>query len=89
MPKIYTQKYLNMAKREYLIKTVLAWQEEAEMPVNSPQAKEPDPTLPDRVYEIINSWAGRLIGRKINNIVPGPPEPLEQVVAKVIAEVEL
>ncbi len=91
MPKIYTDKYLGMAKRDHLVKTIKEWQEMADIfTMNAPPGPPViDPTLPDRVYSIIDRWAGKLIGRKINNIVPGPAEPLEQVVAEVLAEVEL
>ena len=80
MPKVYTEHYLKTLNREKLRNLILEWQESS----LSDPAKQTSPVESVLIYNIINEWAGKLIGRKVNNIQPGPPGPLENVVKDIM-----
>jgi len=97
MPKIYQEHYLKTLKPERLRELILEWQELKQDNLSLTEqvnvSKEYSyedliehniDDLKHKIYGIIDTWAGRLIGRKINNVHPGPPGPLENVVEKII-----
>ena len=75
MPKIYKEHYLSTLKREKLIEMVLEWQ--AGTGATNVVLTEETKT---KIFNMFNTWVGKVIGRKVNNMHPGTPEMLEVIV---------
>jgi len=84
MPKIYQETYLKGAKRAHLIKTILAWQDESEN-IQEPTSEAVDHSqLHSDIQEILEQWAIKRTGTIINNMAPGPAEPLSVISDNII-----
>ena len=74
-----------MAQRPHLIKTILEWQDEFEKVKIVPESIETDYShLHGDIQEILEQWAIKRTGTVINNLAPGPAEPLSKITDNII-----
>lgn len=76
MPKKYAANTLRKRTKDQLIQLILEWQE-AKPPAVDTSELEPV------VHGILNDYVGKLTGRKVNGVHPGPPPSLGQVVKEI------
>jgi len=77
--KNYSRITLEKKTKAELIDHIFKWQDTPQV-----QSKEVNmDELMTGIYNRVDAYVGRRVGRKINGVHPGPPEPLEKVMEDI------